>query len=222
MTKNKIILLASVILAISLFYWLGGAEYLKPEFFKSLHSESLALTAAVFFMVYVAVTSLSLPGAAILTMVCGYIFGFLPGLIMISFASTIGATVSFLLARTLLRDWVQNKFSSQMETLNKGIEKDGAFYLFTLRLIPAVPFFVINLVMGLMPISTWTFYWVSQIGMLAGTAVFVNAGVQVGAIEELSVSGILTPELIGSLVLLGILPLLARKGVALWKQQRAK
>ncbi|MDD7805485.1 MAG: TVP38/TMEM64 family protein [Endozoicomonas sp. (ex Botrylloides leachii)] len=221
MAIRKLLLLTTVVVAIIVFYWLGGAEYLKPDFFKSLYSENPKLTAIVFFSIYLTVTSLALPGAAILTMICGYIFGFLPGLIMVSFASTLGATVSFLLARTLFRDYVQRRFASHMNTLRKEIEKDGAFYLFTLRLIPAVPFFVINLVMGLMPISTWTFYWVSQIGMLAGTAVFVNAGVQVGAIEQLSVSGVLTPELISSLILLGIMPLVARKGIEIWKHKRS-
>ncbi len=221
MSKNKILLLVAVISAISAFYLLGGQKYLAPDFFKALYSDNPLLTALIFFVSYIAVTGLSLPGAAVLTLVSGFIFGFWPALLMVSFASTIGATLAFLFSRTLLREWVQQRFASYMETINKGIAKDGAFYLFTLRLIPAVPFFVINLVMGLMPIRTWTFYWVSQLGMFPGTAVYINAGAQVGKIEEISVSGILTPALIGSFILLGIFPLLVRKGMAIWKKQRA-
>ncbi|WP_263080951.1 TVP38/TMEM64 family protein [Endozoicomonas sp. Mp262] len=220
MARNKLILIVAIVGAIGAFYQFGGEDYLTPGFFRALYSDNPVLTGVVFFMAYIAVTGLSLPGAAILTLMSGFIFGFWPALLMVSFASSIGATLAFLFSRTLLREWVQGKFASYMETINKGVAKDGAFYLFTLRLIPAVPFFVINLVMGLMPIKTWTFYWVSQVGMLAGTAVYINAGAQVGKIEELSVSGILTPALIGSFVLLGIFPLLVRKGMEYWKKQR--
>ena len=167
-----------------------------------------------------AVTGLSLPGAALLTLMGGAIFGLIPALLMISFASTIGATLSFLFSRTLLHDWVQSKFSSYLDTINQGVKKDGAFYLLTLRLIPAVPFFVINLVMGLTPLRAWTFYWVSQLGMLPGTIVYVNAGAQLGLVEEISVSGILTPELIGSFVLLGIFPWIAKAGLEFLRKQR--
>ena len=220
MDKNKLFLLVGIIGAISAFYLLGGQQYLSADFFKALHSDNPLLTGIVFFVVYVAITGLSLPGAAVLTLAGGFIFGFWPALFIVSFASTLGATLAFLFSRTLLKEWVQKRFSSHMETINKGIEKDGAFYLFTLRLIPAVPFFVINLVMGLMPLRVWTFYWVSQLGMLPATVVYVNAGAQIGKIDELSVSGILTPELIGSFILLGIFPLLVKKGMNWWKQKR--
>lgn len=206
MKKSKIILLVTVAAAIVGFFALDAQQYLTRDYFQSLYSDNPALTLAVFFAIYVAVTALSLPGAVILTLIGGAIFGLTTGLIVISFASTIGATLAFLISRTLLREWVQNKFGNYLETINKGIEQDGLFYLLTLRLIPVVPFFVINLVMGLTPMKARTFYWVSQLGMLPGTAVYVNAGAQLGQLQELSVSGILTPGLIGSLILLGIFP----------------
>ncbi len=217
MIKSKLLLFIAVLTAITTFYTLGGVDYLTPDVFRSLYNKSPGLTAGFFFLAYVTVTGLSLPGAALLTLIAGFIFGFLPALVIVSFASTIGATLAFLFSRILLKDWVQNRLASHIQTINRGIEADGAFYLFTLRLIPAIPFFVVNLVMGLMPVRTWTFYWISQLAMLPGTAVFVNAGAQVGQIEALSVSGILSPTLIGSFVLLGIFPLLIRKGIALWK-----
>jgi len=164
-----------------------------------------------FFLVYVAVTGLSLPGAAMLTLVAGAIFGVFWGTLIVSFASTLGATLAFLLSRFLLRDWVQKRFGDRLSSINAGIEKDGAFYLFGLRLVPLFPFFVINLVMGLTPIPTLTYAWVSQIGMLAGTLVYVNAGTQLGQLESLS--GILSPGLLGSFVLLGLFPLIARKAL---------
>ncbi|WP_422473446.1 TVP38/TMEM64 family protein [Endozoicomonas sp. ALB032] len=218
MNKSKIILLVAVMAAITAFFALDAQQYLTRDYFQSLYSDNPALTIAVFFAIYVAVTALSLPGAVILTLVGGAIFGFTTGLIVISFASTIGATLAFLISRTLLREWVQGKFGQYLATINKGIEKDGLFYLLTLRLIPAVPFFVINLVMGLTPMKARTFYWISQLGMLPGTAVYVNAGAQLGQVQELSVSGILTPGLIGSFVLLGIFPWLARKAISLIKK----
>ena len=175
----------------------------------ALYEDNPIKTSAIFFGVYVAIAALSLPGAAILTLVAGAIFGLGLGVLLVSFASSIGATLAFIVARFLLRDSVQNKFGSYLAPINAGIEKEGGFYLFTMRLIPAIPFFVINLVMGLTAIKTWTFYWVSQLGMLAGTFVFVNAGTELGKIE--SVGDILSPGLIFSFVLLGVFPLIAKK-----------
>jgi pyruvate/2-oxoglutarate dehydrogenase complex dihydrolipoamide dehydrogenase (E3) component/uncharacterized membrane protein YdjX (TVP38/TMEM64 family) len=162
-----------------------------------------------FFAIYVAVAGLSLPGAAILTLVAGAIFGLLAGTIIVSFASSIGATLAFLVSRYVLRESVQAKFGARLADINKGIEKDGGFYLFTLRLVPLIPFFVINLLMGLTRMKTGVFYLASQIGMLAGTIVYVNAGTQLARIDSLK--GILSPGLIGSFVLLGIFPLVAKK-----------
>ena len=165
--------------------------------------------AAAYVAAYVAVTALSLPGAAVLTLLGGALFGLGWGLLLVSFASSIGATLAFLASRWLLRDWVQQRFGDRLAAFNAGVAKDGAFYLFTLRLVPVVPFFVINLAMGLTPMRTWTYYWVSQLGMLAGTAVYVNAGTQLAAIDSLA--GIVSPPMLLSLVLLGVFPLLARK-----------
>jgi dihydrolipoamide dehydrogenase len=159
-----------------------------------------------------------LPGAAVLTLAGGALFSFLPAVIVVSFASTIGSTLAFLVSRYLLRDWVQTKFRERLKTINAGVERDGHFYLFTLRLVPIFPLFIINLVMGLTPMRTLTFFWVSQVGMLPGTMVYVNAGSQLGQIETLG--GILSLELVLSFALLGIFPLLARKGVDIMQKRR--
>ena len=210
MRTTKLLLFIAIIAAIGAFYGLGLGQYLTFNFFNELKAESPVLTAGIFFGAYVLVTALSLPIAAVMTLFGGALFGLGEGLLIISFASTIGATLAMLISRTLLQDWVQDKFGSYLKSVNAGVEKDGAFYLFSLRLIPVVPFMVINLVMGLTKIRAWTFYWVSQIGMLAGTAVYVNAGAQLGQVEEFSVQGIATPGLIFSFVLLAAFPWVTR------------
>ena len=172
----------------------------------------------VFFAVYVAVTALSLPGAAILTLAAGALFGLTQGFIIVSFASSVGATLAFLVARFILRDTVRKRFSEKLKKIDEGVEKQGAFYLFTLRLVPVFPFFLINMLMGLTSIKTWTFYWVSQLGMLAGTVVYVNAGTQLAQIESLS--GIVSPGLIFSFILLGIFPWIAKAIVAFVERRR--
>lgn len=207
---KKIAILAVLIIAIAAFYLNGGEQYLSLAFFKQLVADQPLKAGLLFFLIYVGVTAASLPGAAIMTLIAGAVFGFSWGLLLVSFASSIGATLAFLISRSLLGDWVQSKFGDHLQTVNDGLEKEGGFYLFTLRLIPVIPFFVINLVFGLSRIKTWTFYWVSQLGMLAGTAVFVNAGAQLATVEELSVSGVLTPQIILAFVLLGIFPWLAK------------
>ena len=226
---KKLLIIAALAAIITALVIFDAQQYLTPDFYQQLFSEQPLLTGAIFFGVYVVATALSIPGAAALTLIGGAIFGLGWGLLLISFASSIGATLAFLMTRLLLKDWVQAKFGSYLSTINKGVEKDGAFYLFTLRLIPVVPFFVINLVMGLMPIKARTFYWVSQVGMLAGTAVYVNAGAQLGQLDELSFSGIMTPSLLGSFVLLAIFPWVARtlinkvkKNLALKAYQKPK
>jgi pyruvate/2-oxoglutarate dehydrogenase complex dihydrolipoamide dehydrogenase (E3) component/uncharacterized membrane protein YdjX (TVP38/TMEM64 family) len=181
----------------------------QQQMLASQVAEAPFASAAVFFAIYVVVTALSLPGAAVMTLVAGALFGLLKGLVIVSFASSLGALLAFLIARFLLRDWVQARFGKALEAINQGVDKDGAFYLFTLRLVPAFPFFVINLAMALTPLPARTFYWVSQLGMLAGTVVFVNAGTQLAQIESLS--GILSPGLLGAFLLLGIFPLVARR-----------
>ncbi|UJW83714.1 FAD-dependent oxidoreductase [Hydrogenophaga sp. SL48] len=215
---RKILLLLVVLLGIVAFFAFGLGRYFSLDFLKQSQAtfaelrETQPLQLALgYFLVYVAVTALSLPGATIVTLAGGAIFGLGWGLLIVSFASSIGATLAFLTARFLLRDSVQSRFGQRLADMDKGIQKDGAFYLFTLRLIPVVPFFVINLLMGLTKMKAWTFYWVSQLGMLAGTAVYVNAGTQLGQLESLQ--GILSPGLLGSFVLLGLFPLIARKVV---------
>ncbi len=225
MKNSRIILLVTLLVLIGAFYALDLGHYLTLAYFKSQHDviESYRLahplaTGLAFSAIYIAVTGLSLPGAALMSLAIGAVFGLAWGTLIVSFASSIGATLAFLVSRWLLRDLVQKRFGDSLRSANRGIEKDGAFYLFTLRLVPAFPFFVINLVMGLTPLKTWTFYWVSQIGMLAGTVVYVNAGTQLGQLD--SVSGILSPGLIASFTLLGLFPLLARKTIAWIKARR--
>jgi pyruvate/2-oxoglutarate dehydrogenase complex dihydrolipoamide dehydrogenase (E3) component/uncharacterized membrane protein YdjX (TVP38/TMEM64 family) len=211
-------LLAAIIVLISAFFIFDLQSYLTLETLKAqqasiqVYRSNHPVSAMVIYaLIYIAVTGLSLPGAAVLTLAGGAVFGLLWGTLIVSFASTIGATLAFLAARYLFRDAVKARLGDRLDIINKGIDKDGALYLFTLRLVPLFPFFVINLVMGLTSLKTKTFYWVSQIGMLAGTIVYVNAGTQLGQLESLS--GILSPGLIGSFVLLGIFPLLANKAV---------
>ncbi|MBF0357320.1 MAG: FAD-dependent oxidoreductase [Magnetococcales bacterium] len=224
MNGKRIFLLLIIAGLIYAFFWFDLGDYLTLEFLKSqqaaiysFYESNPSKTVLVYFVTYVIVTGLSLPGAAIMTLAGGAVFGVFYGTIIVSFASTIGATLAFLASRYLLRDLIQTKFADKLQAVNDGMKKDGPIYLFTLRLVPAFPFFVINLVMGLTPISTPVFYLVSQIGMLAGTVVFINAGTQVAQLE--SISGILSPGMIGSFALLGIFPLLAKKSV-LWMQSR--
>ena len=219
--------LIGIILAILLsFFYFDLSQYLSLEYIKSqqqqvdqYYAENKALTIAGYFLIYVLVAGASLPGAAILTLAGGALFGLLNGLIIISFASTIGASLAFVVSRYLFRESIQQRFGDSLKSVNDGIDKDGAFYLFALRLVPVFPFFVINLVMGLTPIKLKTFYWVSQVGMLAGTIVYVNAGTQLAQID--SASGILSPSLLVSFALLGLLPLIGKKVVALINARKA-
>jgi len=173
------------------------------------------MLAGGFFLIYVTFTGLSLPAATLLTLAAGAVFGLLEGTVLVSFASSVGASLAFLASRFVLRDTVQQRFGKRLSTINEGIQREGAFYLFTLRLVPVFPFFVINLVMGLTTLPLRTFYWVSQLGMLAATVVYVNAGTQLASLHSLS--GIVSPKLLGSFVLLGLFPLLAR-----WMVERIK
>lgn len=174
------------------------------------------------FLTYVLATGLSLPGAALLTLFLGWFLGFGKGLLLVSFASTAGATMAFLLSRFLLMETIQSKFGDRLAHFNEALRKEGAFYLFTLRLIPAVPFFVINLVMGLTPIPTRTFWWVSQLGMLPGTVVFVYAGSQfpsLSVLAEKGARGILTPQLMVAFILLGVFPIMVKKLMGQFKKK---
>ena len=219
-------LLAMVITAIALIFWLDLSRFLSLEALQARQQDLAAFVAdeqllAVggFFLIYVAVAALSIPGAAIMTLAAGAVFGLMVGTILVSFASSIGATLAFLLSRFLLQDYVEQKFAATAEKINGGIDAEGAYYLFSLRLVPLFPFFVINLAMGLTRLRAHTFYWVSQLGMLAGTVVYVNAGTQLGQIQ--STGDILSPGLLGSFALLGIFPLLAKKTMELLRRVRS-
>lgn len=224
-TTARVVVVALIVAGVGAFFALGGEHYLTLsqlqqrqqalQEFGQTHPLALALG---FLALYVAVTALSLPGAALMTLAAGALFGLLEGTVIVSVASTVGATLAFLASRFLLRDMVLRRFGDRLASVNQGIARDGAFYLFTLRLVPAIPFFLINLLMGLTPIRTLTFFWVSQIGMLAGTVVYVNAGTQLAHLHGLA--GIVSPRLLGAFVLLGLFPLIARQLERRLKQRR--
>ncbi|MFT6927836.1 MAG: pyruvate/2-oxoglutarate dehydrogenase complex dihydrolipoamide dehydrogenase (E3) component [Psychromonas sp.] len=222
---KKIIIIAVIFAAIAAFFAFDLGSFLSLENIKASQADiaqwqadNTFIAALSFFAVYIAVTALSLPGAAVMTIAAGAFLGLFWGVIIVSFASTIGATLAFLMSRFVLRDSIQNKFAERLKLINQGIERDGAFYLFTLRLVPVFPFFLINILMGLTPIRTITFFLVSQVGMLAGTLVFVNAGTQLAQVDSLS--GILSPSLLLSFALLGLFPWIAKKIIAILKQRK--
>ncbi len=225
MKASRILILVAIAAAVGAFFAFDLGRYLSLDFLKSQQASLAAYVqsnplaaAGAYAAVYIAVTALSLPGAAILTLAGGAFFGLLWGTVIVSFASSIGATLAFLVSRFLLRDWVQRRFGDKLAPINAGVAKEGAFYLFALRLVPAFPFFVVNLVMGLTPIRAGTFYWVSQVGMFAGTVVFVYAGTQLAQVTSLA--GILSPGLLGAFVLLGIFPFIAKRIVEALKARK--
>lgn len=195
-------------------------EYIKAsrDSFQTLYAEHAVAVLAVYFCIYVAATALALPAATVITLAGGALFGLGTGVVVVSFASSIGAAVAFVVARYLLRDWVQARFGEKLAGINRGVEREGAFYLFTLRLIPLFPFFVVNTVMALTPMRLITYYWVSQIGMFPATVVYVNAGKELGRIDSLS--GLLSPSLILSFALLGIFPLVTKKALDWYTNRR--
>ncbi len=227
MNKTQITLLVTIIILVALFFIFDLGRYFNLEFVKTqqgamdaFYAQEPLITVVSFFLLYILITGLSLPGATIFTLAAGTIFGLLWGTVISSFASTIGATLAFLLSRYLFRETIQERYANRLAAINRGIAEEGAFYLFTLRLVPIFPYFIINLVMGLTPIRALTFFLVSQAGMLAGTIVYVNAGTQIAKIEQLK--DIASPTLILSFVLLGIFPLLAKKTVDYLKQRKEK
>ena len=223
-TKKLIILLAVIAAVIAFFVFdLGrffSLAYIKQsqQTFSELYDARPVFITFVFFAIYVAITALSLPGAAIMTLAAGASFGLVWGTVVVSFASTLGATCAMLISRYVLRDSIEKRFGAKLVEVNKGVEKEGAFYLFTLRLIPLIPFFMLNVLMGLTKMKTGTFFWVSQLGMLAGTIAYVNAGTEIAKIDSLR--SILSPGLIGSFVLLGLFPLLMKKVLAIFKKRK--
>ena len=225
MQPGRLFLLVAVALLIGVFFALDLDRYLSLEQLEAQQNRLVAFyeahparTVALYFVLYVALTALSLPVAAVLTLAGGALFGLLVGTVVVSFASAIGAAAAFLVSRYLLRDAIERRFGNRLRAINAGVTRDGAFYLFALRLVPAFPFFVINLVMGLTAMRTWTFYWVSQAGMLPATVVFVNAGTQLADVE--SVNDVLSPDLLLSFALLGLFPLIARRVVAVLRARR--
>jgi pyruvate/2-oxoglutarate dehydrogenase complex dihydrolipoamide dehydrogenase (E3) component/uncharacterized membrane protein YdjX (TVP38/TMEM64 family) len=222
---KRALLFGLIVLAVAAFFALDLDRYFTLDALKAGQAEFAAAYAArplrvigIFFLIYVAITALSLPGAAVLTIAAGALFGLATGTVVASFASSIGATLAFLVSRFLLHDWVQRRFGERLAAVNQGMARDGAFYLFALRLVPLFPFFVINLLMGLTPIRTRTFYWVSQLGMLAGTVVYVNAGTRLADVDSLA--GLFSPALLASFALLGVFPLIAKKIVAVIHARR--
>ena len=220
MSKGKLAVLAIIAASVAAFFILDLRQYLSLDYFERQRAAIEAYraahpveAAAAFFAIYVAVTGLSLPGATILTLIAGAVFGLLWGVVIVSFASTLGATAAFLASRYLLRDWVQARFGDKLKAINDGVARDGAFYLFALRLVPAFPFFAVNLVMGLTPIRTWTYMWVSQVGMLAGTIAYVYAGTQLGQFR-------ISAGLVAAFIVLGIFPLVAKKVLEAFKARR--
>ena len=216
-----LLLLALVLLLV----WLEPGQYLNLAFFQSRRAalqtfvaDNYLLSLSGYFLLYVLAIALSLPAAAVLTVVAGALFGLLPGLLVASFASSLGATVAFLVARKLLRGWVQQRFGRALTVINRGVQRDGAFYLFSLRLLPLFPFFLINLVMGLTTMKIWTFYWVSQAGMLAGTALYVNVGAQLG--QASSMPDIFSLNMLLSFVAIAVFPWLARAIIGHWRSRR--
>ncbi|PWQ98097.1 FAD-dependent oxidoreductase [Leucothrix arctica] len=214
--NKKVIVVGVIALLMAAFFLFDLQQYLSLDFikskqqaFNSYYDNNVVLTLVIFFLVYVIMAALSLPGAVILTVLAGALFGLFTGLIVVSFASTIGATLAFLVARYLLRDTLQSRYSEKLKVINEGVEKEGPLYLFAMRLVPLFPFFLVNILMSLTSIKTKTFAWVSQIGMLAGTAVFVYAGTQLAQIDSLS--SILSPGLIIAFGLLGVFPVIAKK-----------
>lgn len=222
---KKLILLAIVIAAVAAFRVYDLQQYMTLEYlqdsrqqFSDYYAANMLAVIAMYMVVYIAVTALSLPGAAVMTLAGGAVLGLWVGVLVVSFASSIGATLAFLVSRYLFNDLVQRRFGAKLESFNRGIKTEGAFYLFTLRLIPVFPFFVINLVMGLTKMRAWTFYWVSQVGMFAGTIVFVNAGKEIGKLTSLK--GILSPGLMASFVILGVFPIAVKKIMSAYRKNK--
>ena len=223
---GKITIVAAILLLALLFRLLGLDRYLsldgvrqQQQLLVDLYAARPVTVIGAYMLLYILVTALSLPGAAVMTLAGGALFGLVTGTLVVSFASSIGATLACAAARYLLRDWVQKRFGDRLARINRGMREEGGFYLFSLRLVPVFPFFVINLAMGLTPIRLRTYYWVSQLGMLPATVVYVNAGRQLARVDSLA--GILSPSLLLAFALLGLLPLVTRKLLNLYARRRA-
>ncbi len=223
--RKKVFIVLLVLAALAAFWALDLQRYFTLEYIKQSRQQFQALYArhpvtliGAYMLIYILITALSLPGATVATLAGAAMLGFWPALVAVSFASSIGATLACFLARFVLRDWVQKKFGHKLEPIHQGMEREGAFYLFTLRLVPVFPFFLINLAMGLTRLPLFTYYWVSQVGMLPGTVVYVFAGTELGKLTSLS--GILSPGLITAFVILGLFPLSVKKLLAWYRSRR--
>lgn len=223
---KKLIILIVALLVVGAYVYFDLGQWLTLEQLKNQQASLEAyrqanpiLVAVIYSVIYIVVAALSLPGSAIMTLSGGAIFGLTVGTALALTSATIGATFAFLIARFLLGDWVQKKFGDRIASINQGIDKDGAFYLFSLRLVPVFPFFVINVVMALTTLKVWTFFWVSFVGMLAGAAVYANAGTQLAKLDSLA--GIASPAILISFVLLGVFPILAKKTIELVRKKMA-
>ena len=224
---KKVSILGVLIVIVGLFFYFDLGRFLSLEYlkesqarFQELYQQNRIAVLGSYMLIYVVVTALSLPGAAVMTLAGGGLFGLITGTVAVSFASTIGATCACLASRFFLRDWVQNKFGEKLQTINEGIDKEGAFYLFSLRLIPIFPFFIINLLMGLTTMPIRTYFWVSQLGMLPATIVYVNAGNELAKIDSLS--GIVSPSLIASFAVLGLFPITVKKLMERYRRSQAR
>jgi len=222
---KKIAIAVILLMAVVLFFYFDLVRFLSLEFFKQsqarfsqLYGQHPVRIIFTYMVIYIAVTTLSLPGAAVMTLAGGALFGLVAGTVTVSFASTIGATLACIAARFIFRDWVQNRFGDKLKTINQGFDKEGSFYLFSLRLIPIFPFFLINLLMGLTRMPIKTYYWVSQLGMLPATIVYVNAGSELARIDSLA--GIVSPRLLVSFAVLGIFPITVKKLMAYIRKDR--
>jgi len=222
MSKFRVLLGLVVVLIVLGVYWFDLYQYLTLEFYREQHealdklvNNNLVLAVGVFFAVYVSATAISLPVAGVIMLVAGALFGVVLGSIVISVSSTVGATLAFLLSRVLFQDFVDRHFPKATEAINAGIVRDGPYYLFSIRLVPLFPYFVINLAMGLTHIRVWTFAWVTQLGLLPITVILANAGEQVALIK--SPGDIMSPTLVGSLTLVGLFPLISKKLLGLFQ-----
>lgn len=220
MTPKKIGVLLVVALCVCAFFYFDLDRYIAVGLMRDWVAQSPVMASTIFALLYFMVAALSLPGTGAMTLLAGAVFGLWWGFLLVSFASTIGATVNMLVSRLLLRDWVTRRFRTSLERVNEGVEREGSFYLFSIRLIPLVPFFVVNPVFGLTNMRATTFYWVSQVGMVPGTLLYVNAGVALGALDSISMGAIFTPQIIGSLVLLALFPWVAKAIVEAVKRKR--
>lgn len=223
-TVKRLVLVMGIVAVVVSYYLFDLGQYLSlnyikesREHFQQLYADHSFMVIGVYFLIYVTATALALPAATVISLAGGAMFGLVVGTVVVSFASTIGASVAFIISRYLLRDWVQARFGDKLRRINKGVEEDAAFYLLSLRLVPVFPFFVINTLVALTPMRFWTYYWVSQVGMFPATLVYVNAGKELGEINSLS--GLLSPGLVISFTLLGLFPLIAKKSLA-WYQAR--